>query len=572
MASYSDWNQAISDYFTSGLTPGDTCYLSVDEDALVEIGNYSLDQTIEGDAVGDFETALRATCVVRGEVILPSTTQRPEHTAPPYIAFLGAMVLAAYRMAPEDNVAEINYFTRLREILGIPGPRGRPPGLTAPGAPEERLWISLNAWISNSNWQPSAQRGPDGPMKFTNYPLSQSLLRTGDKGKLERDFRDSDLGKDSDREKVTAWFFNRAGNLATYHIRRLAQEATSDRYETIADAVYDVYSSIDWNLDSRTTGAWHAPRSLVAGLYRAFDPLFDNTTYHLFPRRRHRGSAAMLSVVRDGRPESLHRDRDGQYRPLWPVSPDGGETYAVSGDPRIKELHLPSRTFWILTRDRYDETSGVFASRGSPRLGETFLLLCRKAIEHEQQLYTLRDEGLLDWDGDPADLPAYGQWVEYRECMVLSASWEGIIPKVPELFDELRPRTSLSISLQGGLKIGVGDTWLVGYMPGLFVTSFDPGCRVIVTEIAEPEAGPAMDDMVESNSLIGLPNLTAGDYLVRVIGSGRYSMDRRHIRVMSWDALEPSNAISGFGTRVGEHVLHGALLTRIQSTGGDEGV
>ena len=81
-----------------------------------------------------------------------------------------------------------------------------------------------------------------------------------------------------------------------------------------------------------------------------------------------------------------------------------------------------------------------------------------------------------------------------------------------------------------------------------------------------------MDDMVESNSLIELPNLAAGDYLVRVIGSGRYSMDRRHIRVMSWDALEPSNAISGFGTRVGEHVLRGALLTRIQSPGGDEGV
>ena len=88
---------------------------------------------------------------------------------------------------------------------------------------------------------------------------------------------------------------------------------------------------------------------------------------------------------------------------MWPVHPDGGETYQVTGDPRITDLYLPTRRFWVLTRDRYDDASGTFASRGAPRLGETFLLLCRE--ECQEQLHILKDEGLLDWDDDPVDVP-----------------------------------------------------------------------------------------------------------------------------------------------------------------------
>ena len=575
MASYLEWNEAIAEYFAYGLTPGDTYYLSVDEDALIEIATYHFGEGRLPDAVRDFGMAVQEECVADGRVTLPKTTPQRQHGPPACLAFLGTMVLAAHRMAPEDDIAEINYFTRLREILGMVGDRGRPPGLSAPGAPEERLWLALNTWILHSGWQPSADRGPDGPLKFTNYPLSQSLLRTGDKEKLKRDFAnaESDLGRDSDRERVSAWFFNRATDFSTHHIRKLAREATTDRYEAIADAVYNVYASIDWNRpvpDGGTPDGWRSPHRLMAGLYREFDPIFGTTTYCLFPRRQHKELRTGLSVVRNGKPEPLCREQDGQFRPMWPVHPDGGETYKVTGDPRITDLYLPTRRFWVLTRDRYDDASGTFASRGAPRLGETFLLLCRE--ECQEQLHILKDEGLLDWEDDPVDVSGYRGWTEYRECMALSASWDGIIPQIPELFDELRPRTRASISLQGGLKTGRQDTWLEGYLPHLLITSFDPTWRVSVTNVSRPDVEPALDDTVSANAVIELPCLAAGDHLLEVGSGGGRPTDRRYIRVLSWDALQPTEPRTTFGTPVGDYILHGAVLAVRPDTVVDEEV
>ncbi len=120
-----------------------TYYLSVDEDALIEIGTYHLGEDRLTDAVQNFEMAVQEECVTDGRVTLPETTPQRPYGTPACVAFLGAMVLAAHRMAPEDDIAEINYFIRLQEILGMVGERGRPPGLSAPGAPEESLWIAV---------------------------------------------------------------------------------------------------------------------------------------------------------------------------------------------------------------------------------------------------------------------------------------------------------------------------------------------------------------------------------------------------------------------------------------------
>ena len=172
----------------------------------------------------------------------------------------------------------------------------------------------------------------------------------------------------------------------------------------------------------------------------------------------------------------------------------------------------------------------------------------------------LKDEGLLNWAGDPVESPYYGGWAEYRECLILSASWGGIIPQIRELFDELRPRGRASISLQGGLKTGNRDTWLEGYLPQLFITSFDPTWQVIVSNVSRPDVEPALDDTVRANAPIELPHLVAGDYLAEVIGGRGRPADRRHIRVVSWAALEPTEPTVAFGTPVGDCTLHGGLL------------
>ena len=253
---------------------------------------------------------------------------------------------------------------------------------------------------------------------------------------------------------------------------------------------------------------------------------------------------------------------------LVPISPSGGETYPIIGDPRITELRIPKRSFWVLTRDPFDDASRIFASRGSPRLGETFLLLCRK--ECEDQLTILKDEGLLNWASDPVESSDHDGWAEYRECLVLSSGWDGIIPQMPELFDELRPRNRASISLQGGLSTGRRDTWLEGYLPRLFITSFDSTCRVSVTNISRLDVEPVMDDTVAANVAIEFPHLAVGDHLIEVMSADR-SADRRHIRVLSWEALEPAEQTATLGTPVGDYILNGGLLTLDRDWGSEIG-
>ena len=562
MATYWEWNDAIASSVARRLIRGEALYLSVDEDTLITIGFQTFPEVDARNVVHDFECAIREECVSDGRVYLPPPTSRNEEAPPRCIAFLGAMVLAAHRMAPDDDIAEINYFTRLREILGLVGEGGRPPGLGPPGAPEESLWWAFNNWSMRNEWQPTAEQGPEGAMKYTNYPLSQTLLRQGDKGRLEDEFSAAQdvLGRDSDRERVGGWFFNRANHFTTSHIRRLAQESTTDRFNAIVDAVHAVYMSTDWDR-SDSEGATTRHRSgqgrLTAGLYRQTDPIFGTITYHLFPRRQPGAAQLDLEAVRDGERMLLHRDRDGQFRPLWPIDPSGGESYEILGDPQITELYLPARDFWILTRDQFDESSGTYASRGTPRLGETFLLLCRK--ECKDQLNILRDEALLIWNGDPTEVSGHDQWLEYRECMVLSASWDGIVPQMPNLFDELRPRTRASLSLHGGLKTRQRYTWLEGYMPELSITSFDRAWRVRVTDASSRDEGPLLDETVSSNTAIDLSDIGAGDYWVEVLAGDR-SADRRYMRVVSWDSLQPADPGRRFGTPIGGLILRGGLL------------
>ena len=560
MASYAEWNEAIANFFIGGTIPGEAFYLSLDDETLAEIATVWFSEDGTSNPVRDFEIAVQEKCVSNGRVILPQMGPVSPGGAPEYVAFLGAMVLAAHRMAPEGGISEINYFTRLREILNLNQGSGRPSGMHPP-APEESLWTALNQWVVSKEFLPSAERGPEGPTKYTNYPLSQSLLREGDKGKLEREFRRSEkeLGEDADRERVGGWFFNRASDFSTFHIRSLANEARADRYEALVDAVYGVYIGVDWRSPEADGVRWHKSGWLTAGLYREFDPLSGRIAYHLYPRRQARVFRGNLEIARDGRIEPLRTTRDGYFYPLWQVNPSGGETFPLMGNPWLTELRIPARRFWVLTRDPFDEASRTFASRGSPKLGESFLLLCRSELD--EQIAILKDEGLIDWAGHPVEVPGHEEWVEYRDCLILSANWDGIIFQIPELFEELKPRNRASISLKGGLKAERRDTWLEGYLPHLIVTSFDPTCRLRVTNVLSQDEDQELDDTISTNTLVELPGLKAGDYLLEVASGRGSTVDRRHLRVLAWDSLWPQDVAETFGTPFGNYMLSGGLLS-----------
>ena len=109
------------------------------------------------------------------------------------VAFIAAMVYAAFRMISDEDAAGHNYFTRLREFLGLATDEaGRPFGLGQLGdgcgnAPEQYIWCRWKTPGSPEHgWLPTASPGNTHYDVWIHYPISQTLLRDGDRQRLSR--------------------------------------------------------------------------------------------------------------------------------------------------------------------------------------------------------------------------------------------------------------------------------------------------------------------------------------------------------------------------------------------------
>lgn len=575
MTSYSAWNKAIIEYFVGGLPGGATVYLSVDDDVLRDIGIRYFGVEVGTRAVEDFEAAVRSECVSGDQINLDDISGVGPDEVPRGATFLAAMVLAGYRMAEEedelDRVSDTNYFTRLREVFGFTG-KGRPAGLQPAGV-EELLWETWNRWVIQKGWLPSAEYGLDTVNRYINYPLSQTLLREGDKERLEEVLRAEEragrLNRTWDRDRLGTWLRVRGGGLLSTrrHFRELIKESDPKRYDAFVDAVYEVYVSIDWTQESARVRHAHGlaiRRRLTAGLYRDEDVLAGTINYRLYPRQPQRSQrGANLVLIREGKLYPLQEERPGWFFPQhWPEDPSGGVVYKVEGDPLIQELVLPERGFWVLVRDPDSPGSGVFANWGPPEVGQTFLLLCRE--EYADQLQILRDENLLAWDHELPLSEPYDGWVEYRECMVVSQDWGGVLPQKEDLYDALKPELSASVTLAGGLKVmdQAGGAWLEGLQPEVKVTSFDERLvRIKVMNITRPEDLPVVVEATTNKPVRDLPRLSPGVYLLQVVdtrGSGK--VPPRPLRIIGWDSLDCVQPKQRFDAGCPGFSLRGAVL------------
>ena len=564
MATYDEWNKAIAEYFVSGLSSGATAYLSVDEEALIDIGARFEQSGADGvNWVEDFTEAVRSECVIHNKIHLDRISDYQSNQPPRCIAFLAAMILAAHRMIGEETkdetIAQSNYFTRLRQVFGLSDEEdGRPEGLRQAGD-EETLWQIWNMWLIRNGWLPSAERGQTNYDRYINYPLSQALLREGDKVTLEHLFRQREnLGQLSrvwDRDTVGSWV--RTQHFGSRHLRELIQESDFRRYEAITDAIYDVYLSIDWDQEMETEPGIRSigqrRLTVTAELYRVEDFVTGNIDYYLYPRQLRQFGGGTLEVIRNGQAHPLSADRKGWFQPLWPEDPAGGVSYEVRGHQQVKALVLSERDFWILVPDPENEASGVFAGWGPPGLGETFLLLCRK--EYTEQMDALRKEDLINWDHD---FPIDDEWIEYRECMITSQSWEGIIPQYQDLYDALKPSVSATISLKGGLRVPNQGGWLEGYAPEVTIIAFDDSVTLKLLDASVPNE-PIMHQLVDTNKPISFPALSPGAYLFEVYSLGKRAAPRV-LQILPWDSLECHRPKKLFDVNVGTFTVRGAII------------
>ena len=568
---YDAWNAALIEFATSGIRRGSPIYLPIDERALVVAWRHFLGQAgTDAPSVRQaFTDCVRHRCSTPflpgldlGPLLRRDTDGRPLG-----VGFLGAMILAAYDMEDEEEASENNYYYRLRRVFDPhSATHGQPNWLSDVHGQrlDESLWLEWNRWLTEHGWEPTAMHGGHNN-RYVKYPISQALLRNGDRDRLIRLYREHlDSSQRSwDREFLAAHLPEIADHASSACLRNLLSDRDSDsrRFEAIADAAFEIYAAMDW---SKGDAAADSLQRIEAGLFRTEDRR-GNATYSLYPRLPQRWrTRSGLEVVSDsgGEPEPLIPDgqHTGRFLPLsFPVENFNERRFRVTTDGADEgmELLFPQRDFWILIRDPDDEYSNALATWGLPALGERFLLISRP--NHGPQLRLLRDLGLLEWEGDCLDLTVGDvSWQEYHGCRVLRPRWDHVVPRSESkaVVEILCPRMGrVTVSLEGGLSIPGQNVWLEDYPPQMRVRAVDQTFRWTVRRRSDAPL-VQVETVGQTHELTDLPDLPAGEYDIEVRIEGGV-IGRRALHIAPWDALEAVAPARGL-TVEGKH-LHFTL-------------
>lgn len=552
-SSYVHWNDALITHFTEGLPFGASVYLSVDEDVLQKLGPRL--NIAAPHAVNAFCAAVRAYCCPHDVLQLENLASSGPDGRPQGVAFLGAMVLAAYRMGEDDDISERNYFRRWREVLRLPEEEGRPPGMRLGDQAEEPLWHAWARWLHRSGWLATARRGL-ASRTYLNYPISQSLLRASDKQRLARFWAEKKYPADLDLISFGNLLLRDRAEIGWKHLR----EILKDNFQGASEACYEVYqqlASAAFAHPADGTPTLRYPRSdrLLAGLYRTADPFSGQIDYWLYPRQAQRteSSAGTCSINSILKP--LKSERPGWYEPVAALAPiDFGQRLAfpVNGHPTAKQLIFPKRDFWLLVPD--EEGSEALADWSRPAPGTYFYLLCQRDLAAQMEL--LRDERLIAWE-DVRPVADNPDWLEYAQVLVQSPSWEGVTIPHAELYHALRPVVRLGLSLEGGLRGGGG--WLCTHPPRIVVHGFHPKAQVTLRQALTDNL--CWEGEAETNQPLNkLPPLAAGQYLL----TAEYGLDsvRRLFRITDWQNLELAERQVSYSVACGAWRINGASLQK----------
>jgi hypothetical protein len=554
---YLEWNHALLTYFTGSVPRHSPVRLSVTDDALLDIFStlFHRPDASADQARDDFLAAVRTECILGQTVRLPRLEFTPSNE-PKWVAFLAAMVDAAFRMIDDDDGAGHNYFGRLRGVLALPASpnpeHNRPDGMRIlpymKHAPEAPHWQRWNAWLSERGWIPTATLRQSERRYWSDYPISQTLLRDGDRhriaGMIEEERVSGRLPTAPDVERI-AVFLRRCVARMPKHLQPLIRRENRmdlGRFEELAQEVLELSLSAGSHGHSpKASWTFHTSTRLTAGLYRFEDTVKGIVEYRLFPRQplRYQGEAIIAKV--SGTPTRLERYPPRWFRWLPPVPLHDPPPIEILEHPRLKELALPASTFWVFVRQAGD--AGPWATWRRPELGERFLLLCRPL--HVSHLQLLREGKLLAWDR-VVERNVFGEpWLEYLGCRVESSNWNEINEgdDNAELLAALRPTSRASIHLVGGLPAPDGVGWMVGSPPGVWVCAFQDQVELCVSSLVNEdcELSWKIDANAPNRPFAITPDLPAGPlpagpYLISA-RSGSRLLAERVLELRAWEDL-----------------------------------
>jgi hypothetical protein len=571
MPTYLEWNHALIDYFTRPVPRHAPVRLSVDDDVLAEVFATQFQRTgaKANAATEDFRDAVRQRCVSGGAVEVPPDRLTPEGE-PEGVAFLAAMVYAAFRMIDDEDAAGHNYFTRLREFLGLDTDEaGRPFGLGRLGdacgnAPEQHLWRRWNTWLAEHGWLPTATPGNTQYYLWIHYPLSQTLLRDGDRLRLSRllaaERQAGQLPALPDADRIAVFLRRSVARLPKHLQPVIRRENRLDvgRFEELTHEVLDLFLGLGAG-DAETGPAFRPSDRITAGLYRHEDAVAGVLEYRMFPRQPRRYLGEPVTVSWNGARQILQPCYQRWFRWLGPVPLHEPPPVDILDHARLRHVVLPISTFWVFVR----EPSGVgpWATWRRPELGERFLLL--HAPSHAAHLEVLRRGELLAWDSVQT-VEVFGRtWQECRGCRVLASNWNEVTSdsESAELFAALKPPSRASIHLVEGLPAPDGTGWMQGTPPRAWVCAFQDEVELRLCPLLDPDSERRWTVAANApGEPVALPSeLPPGPYVLSA-HAGRQTLAERIVEIRSWQSLTLQEQEASYDVALPEGRLCGAAL------------
>lgn len=559
---YYRWNQAIAETVFSSSAAGLPVYLDLEADLLDRLAQ-------KADAAGDprleLAAAVRATLELqsgrtsvfrRHQNLVGRWRHGSPQEAPPTLALLALLSLAAEAMRGGEGMSANNYYGRLCELLKIGDKTLKDKTERDYRKCAEDLWRSLNDWLLAWEGERGLPTAEALGHRHIGLPISQALIRAGDRRRLREFFAAAGLPPGGTVTSVEmqllldAWIDHEPSPLSS------ALRALWKRHGDVRERVA--------TLACLELSAWTGAEAASAGATDRVVSLRLLALLRRVPTVRLELSLAVQLPATEYRAELTFTRASTKQEPSARAAEvvfeafDGGwlqlsdadlfeEESLVAGAVRLEARALGlavERKPRRLVPLRWDESLQLFVEADRVHLGEDTMLLCREAVA-DRVGDVLAAVARPGFRRQPAadGLPA---WVLFTDVQVLAAPDPLLAEREPDL-SVLLPATASQVLVAGGLQMpGRARKWSSLLPPEVrVVVPPDAPAQVVVTAEALDSEPPRQlaEAMADGGALVlALQDrqLPDGDYAVETRRPGvTQPLTRTRVRLRSADTPVP---------------------------------
>lgn len=458
------WVDAVADAVYPITDAPGPVYLDLESDVLEAIGEVA---GYDGSTREGLREAVRAVTVRDGTFSLSLLWQKQmtwrrtrlvNRKPPPSLPFLALTVLAAEDMGSADDGHTPNsYYARLCSLLDLPADQTSVRQQYMRRA--EQLWGDLNRWLEDLEGERGIPTAYSLTYRYVGLPLSQALVREGDRRKLPAFFAQYGLpaGAELAPEVLSlylgAWFGGETCS-ASASLRRLwGKPATRERIAAVAAVELVSWDGIVRDGDSASMGPQH-----VVGLMAQIRSGFMSRKLDL--------ALTLRATLHDSFEDGIEvESAAGDWLPvnfvpaaanLWRTTFTGGidDASVLEGVVSLRQVGLESRTLKHHPRSLvplvHDELQMAFVEAERLQLNADSALLVREEV---------RGRPLVDDVLDVLQACARPGFVVERSMPGLPPGW--VLITGVQLFaaptstrlNELVPLARDQLTIAGGLRI-----------------------------------------------------------------------------------------------------------------------